>query len=96
MYFSQEYPKSDAFELVEKACLARFLPRIPQEALYKAMEKNGIFKSNFLQSNEELSCNVHDGVLTIGQTSTPLYQKGNQTKVPDVVFYDTKQVFVLL
>ena len=39
-----------------------------------------------------LSCSVKDGVLTIGQTEAHLYEKGNQAKIPDVVFYDTNQV----
>lgn len=40
----------------------------------------------------QMSCSVHEGTLTIGQTKTELYRNGNQAKVPDVVFYDTDQV----
>lgn len=39
-----------------------------------------------------MHCSVVDGKLTIGRTSTAIYNHGNQAKVPDVVFYDTDQV----
>lgn len=88
----QEYPMSDARDLVERACLTRFLPRLPQEALIKAIEESEIFKETTTPTeNQMLRCSVEDGMLTIGRTTTPIYNLGNQAKVPDVVFYDTDQ-----
>lgn len=79
---------------MERSCLFKFLPRLPQEALSKAMTSCGIEKMDSNAAGKSsLSCTVKDGVLTIGQTEAQLYQKGNQAKVPDVVFYDTDQVF---
>lgn len=68
------------------------MPRIPQEALLKAMKECGLEKCNNTSEANQLQCRVDDGYLTIGQTKAPLYQQGNQAKVPDVVFYDTEQV----
>lgn len=59
------------------------------------MQAYGIKNTTNLSSGEpQLSCSVHEGILTIGQTKTQLYQKGNQAKIPDVVFYDTEQVLL--
>ena len=55
------------------------------------MERSGLEKKETQSDSASLQCSVHDGILTIGQTSTPLYQAGNQAKVPDVVFYDNPQ-----
>lgn len=89
----QEYPSSDSWELVERTCLSKFLPRLPQEALFKAMKLCGIEKATSESGESQLSCSVEDGVLKLGQTKTKIYEQGNMTKVPDVVFYDTNQVF---
>jgi len=74
--------------------LSRFLPRLPQEALFKAMEQSDITKPQSTESSDGtyMACSVEKGVLTIGQTTVPIYNQGNQAKVPDVVFYDTDQV----
>ena len=57
------------------------------------MEMSGIDKKAS-PTSEDLSCSIRDGMLTIGHTTTQVYQpRGNQAKVPDVVFYDTNQVF---
>ena len=76
---------------MERACLSRFLPRLPQEALFKAMKQCGLEKPDAPSETNSI-CSVEEGYLTIGQTRTRTYQHGNQAKVPDVVFYDTDQV----
>ncbi|MEQ2206983.1 hypothetical protein XENOCAPTIV_005632 [Xenoophorus captivus] len=35
---------------------------------------------------------THEGVLTIGKVSTPIYSPNQKMKVPDVLFYDNPQV----
>lgn len=79
------------YDLVERACLSRFLPRLAQEALVKAMEQSGLKKGDRESETGILPCFVHDGMLTIGKTQTALYRTENQAKVPDVVFYDNSQ-----
>jgi len=71
------------------------LPRLPQEALARAIEQCDIEKEtpDSLQQ-ETLQCSVNNDLLTIGKTKAPLYHKGNQAKVPDVIFYDNDQVCI--
>ncbi|KZS03496.1 Protein C12.2 [Daphnia magna] len=88
----KEYPNSDPWGLVERTCLSQFLPRLPQEALRRAMESCGIEKTApFETSDSQLCCVVKNGVLTIGETKAKIYQQGNLAKIPDVVFHDTRQ-----
>lgn len=82
---------SDVFELVERTCLSKFLPKLPQEALFKAMQACGIKKAT-TSGTSQLTCVVRNGMLTLGTTNVEVYEKGDQAKVPDVVFYDTQQV----
>ncbi len=88
---------SDTFELVERTCLSKFLPKLSQEALCKAMETCGIERNAPVKlGDSQLSCSTHDGMLTIGETTTKVYQQGNQAKIPDVVFYETNQVSLVI
>ena len=36
-------------------------------------------------------CIVENDTLTIGQTTVPLFQPDNKTKIPETLFYDTDQ-----
>ncbi|KAI9565843.1 hypothetical protein GHT06_009640 [Daphnia sinensis] len=88
----KEYPSSDPWGLVERTCLSQFLPRLPQEALRRAMESCGIEKTASLETRDsQLCCTVKNGILTIGETKAKIYQQGNLAKIPDVVFHDTRQ-----
>ncbi len=86
---------SDPFELVERTCSSKFLPKLPQKALFKAMETCGI-ERNAPVGDSQLSSSTHDGMLIIGETTTKVYQQGNQAKIPDVVFYETNQVCLII
>lgn len=73
--------------------MSQFLPRLPQEALRRAMTSCGIEKTAPLETNDfQLCCSVNDGILSIGKTKAKIYQQGNLAKIPDVVFHDTSQV----
>ena len=84
------FPNENAYELIQKACLARFLPSLPREALEKLMNNLSIEK---MQTDQLLgtSCHVKDNALTIGKTTVPLYCPENKTKIPETLFYDTEQ-----
>ena len=43
------------------------------------------------ESHLETLCQVKDNALTIGNTTVPLYSPENKTKIPETLFYDTKQ-----
>ena len=94
-FLKQDYPASDSYELVERSCLTKFLPRLPQEALARAIKQCEIEKETTDASKEPLQCLVNNDMLTIGSTTAPLYRKGNQAKVPDVVFYNNDQVYAI-
>ena len=38
---------------------------------------------------------IKDGELHIGQTTVPVYNPENKTKVPDVLFYENHQVWTV-
>ena len=88
----KKFADENIYEVVNKACLARFLPNIAKEALDKVMLEIGISKEDALESqNANLACNIKDNVLTIGKTSAPLYDPSNKTKIPETLFYNTSQ-----
>ncbi|XP_078484002.1 von Willebrand factor A domain-containing protein 8 isoform X2 [Ciona intestinalis] len=87
-------------DAVHKACLSRFLPQLARSALCGALEKSGLppdpFPVQDLTMND-ISCEIKDGILKIGEVSSPVYTGGNVeaessvAKVPDVLFYDNAQ-----
>ncbi|XP_069941398.1 von Willebrand factor A domain-containing protein 8 isoform X2 [Cherax quadricarinatus] len=89
------YPSFDLHTAVYKACLARFLPPLAKQALDTTLKNQGIVKSSNLK-NEELACEVSNGVLKIGNTHSPVYVPDTKTKVPDILFFDIQQHVVVL
>lgn len=91
------YPpnESRAYEIVQQAFLAKFLPSLPRAALENAI-KNVSISSPKTLSSPKTSITVENGMLTIGSTSTGLYETEALTKVPDIVFFDVPQHIVLL
>ena len=49
------------------------------------------FKHTFLFKGE-----IRDSMVHIGQTTVPVYNPENRTKVPDVLFYENQQVRIPL
>ena len=91
----QYFPNEDAYQLIQKACLSRFLPSLAREALEKLMHDIGIERLPNDQL-DNVKCEVKDGALTIGNTTVPLYSPENKTKIPETLFYDTEQNLALL
>lgn len=88
------FPSKDYYSIIQKACLARFLPRLPKVSLEQALNAAGIKKvkddgSEF--TDQDISCEVKDNILRIGRTKVPLYNPKNKTKVPDILFYENHQ-----
>ena len=44
-----------------------------------------------LELEKKVTCRIEDGILTIGTTSSPLYNPSTKTKIPETLFYDTYQ-----
>ncbi|XP_034940681.1 von Willebrand factor A domain-containing protein 8 [Chelonus insularis] len=90
-----KFPNDDAYNAVHRACLARFLPAVPKQALEDCMKQLGIRpKKN--QSMDSIKCIISDDTVTIGKTTMNRYKSGALTKVPDVLFYDIRQHLILL
>lgn len=87
------FPDENVYEAIHKACLARFLPSLPREALDKVMLDLGIEKqaAATTAAGKNLPCNVDGGILTIGKTTAPIYNPATKTKIPETLFYDTDQ-----
>ncbi|XP_042236264.1 von Willebrand factor A domain-containing protein 8-like isoform X2 [Homarus americanus] len=89
------YPAFDLHSAVYKACLARFLPPLAKQALDSTLENRGITKTSNLE-NQELICEVEDGVLRIGNTHAQVYVPETNTKVPNTLFFDIHQHVAVL
>ncbi|XP_041358414.1 von Willebrand factor A domain-containing protein 8-like [Gigantopelta aegis] len=89
------YPTSDLYNIVHKACLSRFLPRLAQSALDQTLEEVGITVMKKTPSEDSLersiTCEVKDNKLRIGDTKVTVYSPDNRTKVPDILFYENPQ-----
>nr|XP_039272426.1 von Willebrand factor A domain-containing protein 8-like isoform X1 [Styela clava] len=86
-------------DAVHKACLSRFLPQLARTALCDALQKSKLPSEGFNiaeLSLDDISCEIKDGNLRIGETVAPVYKEihesGSSTaKVPDIIFYDNAQ-----
>jgi len=89
------YRDENAYDLINKACLARFLPTLAKESLEKMMEKLGVEKTT-QTLNEKIKCTVENNMLTIGNTSAPMFKPESGGKVPETLFYDTPENLTLM
>ena len=90
-----KYPDETASNLINKACLGRFLPALAKDSLDKMLERLGIEKTVPVL-DPDISCSVDDKVLTIGRTSAPVFSPETRGKVPETLFYDTPQNLTLM
>eukprot|EP00105_Crassostrea_gigas_P035222 XP_019919370.1 PREDICTED: von Willebrand factor A domain-containing protein 8 [Crassostrea gigas] len=92
------FPSKDLHGIIQKACMSSFLPKLPRDSLEQTMEAADIkIKANSEMTDEDMkehhliTCSVKDGMLTIGNTQVTVFNPGNKTKVPDVLFYENPQ-----
>ncbi|XP_045461527.1 von Willebrand factor A domain-containing protein 8 [Harmonia axyridis] len=81
---------TDAYETLEETFMIKFLPAMAKKALEKTISKLGI-NQNLVDEQQKLKCDVENGILTIGNTSTNVYVTDHLTKVPNILFYDVPQ-----
>lgn len=91
-----QFPSKDVYGIIEKACLARFLPQLPKTGLHQSMEAAGIHSTKTSTTDstaldQSITSEISNGKLRIGQTTVPVFNPENKTKVPDVLFYDNPQ-----
>ncbi|XP_022919882.1 von Willebrand factor A domain-containing protein 8 [Onthophagus taurus] len=91
----QKYSTDDAYETIEATFMMKFLPNLTRDALERTLNNLGIRK---VESDEDVSVKygIVDKVLTIGKTSSPVFQTDNLTKVPNILFYDVPQHIQLM
>lgn len=89
----KRFPDESVYHAVQKACLTRFLPTLPREALDKIMSDLGIQRpvKEIDESGKTAVCKVENGCLTLGNTTTEIYEPDTKTKIPETLFYDTVQ-----
>ncbi|XP_046413785.1 von Willebrand factor A domain-containing protein 8 [Neodiprion fabricii] len=92
----QKFRDDNAYDAVQRACLARFLPAIPKQALEDSLAAVGIQTSKKETHSLTAKCEVIGDVVKIGETTVQRYKTEALTKVPDVLFYDVPQHVALL
>uniref|UniRef100_A0A8D3C1B3 von Willebrand factor A domain-containing protein 8 n=1 Tax=Scophthalmus maximus TaxID=52904 RepID=A0A8D3C1B3_SCOMX len=88
------YPEESIAHAVNKACLSRFLPSLARASLEKSLSSCSVQDAAATFSTlppRVSSGTIHDGVLTIGSVSAPVFNTKEKMKVPDVLFYDNPQ-----
>lgn len=91
----KKFPSEDAYEAVNRAVLARFLPAVPKQALENSMKELEIHPIENNNINK-IKCSFNDTSLTIGNTTVDRYKTTALTKVPHILFYNVPQHLVLL
>lgn len=86
---------NSAYNTVQRAFLAKFLPNLPRAALENAIQ-NAKIRAPSSETPRATKILVENGTLTIGTTQTPVYVTEAVTKVPDILFYDVPQHVLLL
>lgn len=92
----RNYPGDGAYEAVQRACLARFLPAIPKQALEESLAQAGIIPATEKPDVGISGCEILGKEVRIGGTIVRRYETDALTKVPDVLFYDVPQHVKLL
>ncbi|XP_012262209.2 von Willebrand factor A domain-containing protein 8 [Athalia rosae] len=91
-----KFPGDEAYDAVQRACLARFLPAIPKQALEDSLSQLGISKSTETKTKTNGKCEISGDNVKIGETTVERYRTAALTKVPDILFYDVPQHVALL
>lgn len=90
-----KFPNSDAYDIVQRACLARFLPILTKQALENCLKKLDILPKG-KDFDMKIICKVDEEFVTIGETRMKRYETNALTKIPDILFYNVPQHLTLL
>ncbi|KAJ3641597.1 hypothetical protein Zmor_028097 [Zophobas morio] len=71
--------------------MVQFFPTLPRQALERTIHRFGIVPEKSSDDTAPISCGIKNNILTIGQSSVPLYQNKHLTKVPNILFYNIPQ-----
>ncbi|RZC39738.1 von Willebrand factor A domain-containing protein 8 [Asbolus verrucosus] len=87
----KNYPTNFAFDSIQTTFMVKFLPSLARQALEKTVQKLGIVPEEDYSEDSPIICEVRDNIVTIGQSSVPVYKTTHLTKVPNILFYDVPQ-----
>ncbi|KAF7279849.1 hypothetical protein GWI33_006657 [Rhynchophorus ferrugineus] len=90
----KSYGSEDPFAILEETFMMKFLPSLTKKSLERTIISMGIVQQNnqiLNRGEQNIKCEVKDNILTIGNTSSPVYQTDDHTKVPKILFYDIPQ-----
>ncbi|XP_076766995.1 von Willebrand factor A domain-containing protein c12.2 [Xylocopa sonorina] len=90
-----KFQTDDAYNAVQRACLARFLPSVAKQALDDCCSRVGIVPAKYTV-DENIKCQIMGNTVQIGNTVVERYKTTALTKVPDILFYDVPQHIALL
>ncbi|XP_076294765.1 von Willebrand factor A domain-containing protein c12.2 isoform X2 [Lasioglossum baleicum] len=90
-----KFRSDNAYDAVQRACLARFLPAVAKNTLEECCKRIGIVRTTSSPTTE-MKCEVTENTLQIGNTIVDRYKTNALTKVPDILFYDVPQHVSLL
>lgn len=85
----------DAYNAVQRACLARFLPAIAKQALEDSCHRLSIVPPKSA-ADSLIEYSVTEDAVKIGDTVVDRYRTTALSKVPDIVFYDVPEHVALL
>lgn len=91
----QRFQCEDAYDAVQRACLARFLPVIAKQALEDCCRRLNIVPSASTP-DLKVECVITGDTLRIGNTVVNRHHTAALSKVPDILFYDVPEHVALL
>lgn len=86
----------DAYDAVQRACLARFLPVLAKQTLEDCCRRLNIVPSASSAANLTIECAITEDTVKIGDTTMLRYRTAALSKVPDILFYDVPEHVALL
>ncbi|KAJ8985337.1 hypothetical protein NQ317_008368 [Molorchus minor] len=85
----KHYPSTDPYEIIQETFMIKFLPSLTKQALEKTVQNIGIVPTT--NTTKTVNYEIKNNILTIGESSAPLYNTENLMKVPNILFYDVPQ-----
>ncbi|XP_054285808.1 von Willebrand factor A domain-containing protein 8 [Macrosteles quadrilineatus] len=89
------YPALGPYEIVQQACLGKFLPPLARQALEAVLKRSGI-RPEQKSHSATTTIQLTDDSVTVGDTTAARAPTTAASKVPDILFYDIPQHVVLL
>lgn len=88
------YPDQSAYEIIQQACLAKFLPPLARKALEMVLERSNLEQIKHGKTSQKIE--VTEENVRIGNTVAPRFKTDAKSKVPDILFFDIPQHVALL